>query len=72
MPVDCCWIFAGHQVGGIAAFGAGVVRDDRNYVLAFLISGLAVSWHVMVMRIAPGLGRAGRMGTPWKRTATRR
>ena len=37
------WIFAGHQVGGaLAAVGAGTVRGmTGDYLLAFLISGLA-------------------------------
>jgi len=42
-PVIVSWIFAGHQVGGaLAAFGAGTVRSmTGDYLLAFLISGLA-------------------------------
>ena len=57
-PLIVAWIFAGHQVGGgIAAFGAGVVRDvTGNYLLAFLISGLAcLLASLLVLRIAyPG------------------
>jgi len=54
-PVIVAWIFAGHQVGGgLAAFGAGVVRDvTGNYLLAFLISGLAcLLASLLVLRIA--------------------
>jgi MFS family permease len=42
-PVILSWIFAGHQVGGaLAAVGAGTVRGmTGDYLLAFLISGLA-------------------------------
>jgi MFS family permease len=42
-PVIVSWIFAGHQVGGaLAAVGAGTVRSmTGDYLLAFLISGLA-------------------------------
>ena len=42
-PVIVSWIFAGHQVGGaLAAVGAGTVRSmSGDYLLAFLISGLA-------------------------------
>src|SRR5580704_13668883 len=53
-PVIVAWIFAGHQVGGgIAAFGAGVVRSvSGDYLLAFLISGLAcLLASLLVLRI---------------------
>ena len=57
-PVIVAWIFAGHQVGGgLAAFGAGVVRSAMgDYLLAFLISGLACMLaSLLVLRIArPG------------------
>ena len=54
-PVIVAWIFAGHQVGGgLAAFGAGVVRSvTGDYLLAFLISGLAcLLASLLVLRIA--------------------
>jgi len=54
-PVIVAWIFAGHQIGGsLAAFGAGVVRSvTGNYLLAFLISGLAcLLASLLVLRIA--------------------
>jgi MFS family permease len=54
-PVIIAWIFAGHQVGGgLAAFGAGVVRSvTGDYLLAFLISGLAcLLASLLVLRIA--------------------
>lgn len=54
-PVIVAWIFAGHQVGGgIAAFGAGMVRSvTGDYLLAFLISGLAcLLASLLVLRIA--------------------
>jgi MFS family permease len=54
-PVIVAWIFAGHQVGGgLAAFGAGMVRSvTGNYLLAFLISGLAcLLASLLVLRIA--------------------
>jgi MFS family permease len=57
-PVIVAWIFAGHQVGGgLAAFGAGMVRSlTGDYLLAFLISGLAcLLASLLVLRIArPG------------------
>jgi MFS family permease len=57
-PVIVAWIFAGHQIGGgIAAFGAGMVRSvTGDYLLAFLISGLAcLLASLLVLRIArPG------------------
>lgn len=57
-PVVVAWIFAGHQVGGgLAAFGAGVVRSvTGDYLLAFLVSGLAcLLASLLVLRIArPG------------------
>jgi MFS family permease len=42
-PIIVSWIFAGHQIGGaLAAFGAGAVRTVAgDYLLAFLVSGLA-------------------------------
>ena len=55
-PVIVAWIFAGHQVGGgLAAFGAGMVRSvTGDYLLAFLISGLAcLLASLLVLRIAP-------------------
>jgi predicted MFS family arabinose efflux permease len=54
-PVVVAWIFAGHQVGGgVAAFGAGMVRSvTGDYLLAFLISGLAcLLASLLVLRIA--------------------
>ena len=54
-PVIVAWIFAGHQVGGgIAALGAGFVRSATgDYLLAFLISGLAcLMASMLVLRIA--------------------
>jgi predicted MFS family arabinose efflux permease len=54
-PVVVAWIFAGHQVGGgLAAFGAGMVRSmTGDYLLAFLISGLAcLLASLLVLRIA--------------------
>jgi MFS family permease len=54
-PVIVAWIFAGHQVGGgIAALGAGFVRSATgDYLLAFLISGLAcLLASMLVLRIA--------------------
>ena len=54
-PIIVAWIFAGHQVGGgIAALGAGFVRSATgNYLLAFLISGLAcLLASLLVLRIA--------------------
>ena len=53
-PVIVAWIFAGHQVGGgIAALGAGFVRSATgDYLLAFLISGLAcLLASMLVLRI---------------------
>ena len=55
-PVIVAWIFAGHQIGGgLAAFGAGMVRSvTGDYLLAFLISGLAcLLASLLVLRIAP-------------------
>lgn len=54
-PVIVAWIFAGHQIGGgLAAFGAGMVRSvTGDYLLAFLISGLAcLLASLLVLRIA--------------------
>jgi len=54
-PVIVAWIFAGHQVGGgIAALGAGFVRSATgDYLLAFLVSGLAcLLASMLVLRIA--------------------
>jgi MFS family permease len=54
-PIIVAWIFAGHQVGGgLAAFGAGMVRSvTGDYLLAFLISGLAcLLASLLVLRIA--------------------
>jgi MFS family permease len=54
-PVIVAWIFAGHQVGGgLAAFGAGMVRSvTGDYLPAFLISGLAcLLASLLVLRIA--------------------
>ena len=54
-PVMVAWIVAAHQVGGaLAAFGAGLVRNDTgSYMMAFLASGLAcLIASLLVLRIA--------------------
>jgi hypothetical protein len=41
-PIINSWIFAAHQIGTLAAFGAGAVRSfTGSYLLAFMTSGLA-------------------------------
>jgi predicted MFS family arabinose efflux permease len=53
-PVIISWIFVFHQLGGgLAAWGAGAVRDATgSYLMAFILSGLACFLAaVLVLRI---------------------
>lgn len=53
-PVIISWVFVLHQIGGgLAAFGAGWMRDTMgSYTLAFMLSGAACFLaSVMVLRI---------------------